>query len=188
MAIRQSLDDSALSAYHGRRMSEEAYLALPEEKPYLEYVDGVVLQKPMPTKAHRRIVQFVCYALETYIRSVGAGQAGPEQRSHLHANYRLPDVSYWAPGVSDDDDSVPTLAIEVRSPDQSVAELRAKCRAYIAAGASEVWLIDPRSQTVTVFDADRDGDPLPGTALLTSANLPGFELKLAELFAVIRND
>ena len=35
------------SRYHGVRMSPEQYLALPEVKPYLEYVDGVVLQKPM---------------------------------------------------------------------------------------------------------------------------------------------
>jgi Uma2 family endonuclease len=188
MAIRQSLDDSPLSAYHGRRMSEEAYLALPEEKPYLEYVDGVVLQKPAAGADHRRLVQFVCFELGLHIRAVGAGQAGPEQRSHLHANYRLPDVSYWAPGVSDDDDSVPTVAMEVRSPDQSVAELRGKCHAYIASGVREAWLIDPRSQTLEVFDADRNGESLASTELLTSANLPGFELKLADLFAVIRND
>jgi Uma2 family endonuclease len=188
MAIRQSLDDVPLSAYHSRRMSEEAYLALPEEKPYLEYVDGLVRQKPMPNSSHRRVVQLICYVLETYIRGVGAGQAGPEQRSHLHANYRLPDVSYWAPGVFDDDDTVPTLAVEVRSPDQTLADLRAKCRASLASGVCEAWLIDPRSQTLEVFDGSRSGESLAATALLTSANLPGFELKLAGLFAVIRND
>lgn len=38
-------------------MSESEYLALPEEKPYLEYIDGVVLQKPMPNKSHVLLIE-----------------------------------------------------------------------------------------------------------------------------------
>ena len=45
-----------VSKCHGRRMTEAEFLALPEEEPYLEYVDGVVLQKPMPNKSHTEIV------------------------------------------------------------------------------------------------------------------------------------
>lgn len=36
-------------------MTPEQYLALPEEKPYLEYIDGMVLQKPMPNEQHARV-------------------------------------------------------------------------------------------------------------------------------------
>ena len=61
MAIRQPKpppERSPVSKYHGRRMTEEEYLALPEEKPYLEYVDGVVLQKPVPDDLHGRLIMF----------------------------------------------------------------------------------------------------------------------------------
>jgi len=37
-------------------MTPEQYLALPQEKPYLEYVDGMVLQKLMPTFDHGALV------------------------------------------------------------------------------------------------------------------------------------
>ena len=43
------------SKYHGVRMTPEEYLALPEEKPYLEYIDGMVVQKPMPTNEHAKL-------------------------------------------------------------------------------------------------------------------------------------
>ncbi len=33
-------------------MTEAEYLALPETKPYLEFVDGEVLQKAMPDSTH----------------------------------------------------------------------------------------------------------------------------------------
>ena len=34
------------------RMTEDEFLALPEVKPYLEYIDGWVLQKPMVNADH----------------------------------------------------------------------------------------------------------------------------------------
>ena len=43
------------SKYHGVRMTPEQYLALPEEKPYLELIDGVVEQKPMVNADHGRV-------------------------------------------------------------------------------------------------------------------------------------
>ena len=48
-------------------MSAREYLALPEEKPYLEYIDGVVEQKPMVNAQHGRTVarldhRFILYA------------------------------------------------------------------------------------------------------------------------------
>ncbi|MEO9255188.1 MAG: Uma2 family endonuclease [Tepidiformaceae bacterium] len=175
------------SPYNGRRMTEAEYLALPEVKPYLEYVDGVVLQKPMPNVSHRRLVHFLDVELGLYIRQAGAGQAGPEQRSRLgqSPNYRLPDLSYWAPGVSDHNDSIPSLAIEVRSPDQTMGELRAKCRFYRQNGVDAAWLIDPSSRTIEVFEGKLDGVALSDAEVLTSPLLPDFELPLKQLFATL---
>lgn len=174
-----------LSSYHGRRMTEAEYLRLPEIKPYLEYVDGVVLQKPMPNDEHAVLAAEMTIRLGAY-RAKHGGRVGIEGRTRLAvANYRLPDVSYWAPGKRGGNDSIPTLAIEVRSPGQTLVELRAKCRAYRDAGVDACWIIDPVSRSAECFDAESTGVTVAGDGRLETAALPGFSLPLIELFSVL---
>ncbi len=175
-----------LSKYHGLRMTEEEYLALPEEKPYLEYVDGVVLQKAMPNDQHGDLVVELVLALGPYAKSRDA-RLRVEARSRLGdaPSYRLPDASYWSPGKDRSDDSVPSLAIEVRSPGQSLSELRAKCRFFRSSGVEVCWLFDPATRIVEVFEGHVDGARLGAEATLESPLLPGFSLPLSDLFAVL---
>jgi len=187
MAIRQPLPRPRRSSrYNGCRMTEAEYLALPEEKPYLEYVDGVVIQKPMPTAVHRKLVAFIVHALFNYQLQFG-GDSGPEGRIRLGdgPSYRIPDAAYWAPGRPSGDDSIPTLVVEVRSPEETPGELREKCRFYRRNGVEVCWLVHPESRTVEVFDEGRDGEPFPGDAAIASPALPGFTLSLAALFGSV---
>ena len=172
------------SAYHGLRMTEEEYLALPEDKPYLEYIDGVVVQKLMGDERHGVLAGEFIYQLATYRRRFG-GRVGPEIRARFTgANYRLPDVSYYAKGKPFGDRLPPTLAIEIRSPGQTRNELRTKCRFFRANGVDECWLVDPRLRTLELFSAE--GEFILGAdQALVSLALPGFELALSELFAVL---
>ncbi|MCZ2109207.1 MAG: Uma2 family endonuclease, partial [Dehalococcoidia bacterium] len=101
------------------------------------------------------------------------------------ANYRLPDVSYWSSPSRPANDSVPTLAIEVRSPGQTMGELREKCRFFRRNGVQVAWLADLESRTVEVFEEERDAEALTAPAVLTSLALPGFALDLAGLFGVL---
>jgi Uma2 family endonuclease len=164
-------------------MPVEAYLRLPEEKPYLEYIAGRVVQKPMPNSVHRRATQAVTFAFGRLQESYG-GDAGPEGRVYLsdRGDYVIPDTAYWLPGLPSGDDSIPTVAVEVASPNQSRRDLRQKCRAYLEEGLQIAWLIDPERRTVEVFDAEHDGVVLREGAL-ESPLLPGFRLELATLFA-----
>lgn len=191
MAIRQPRSERPpgrpkwQSRYHGVRMTPEQYLALPEEKPYLEYVDGMVLQKPMPTKPHSKLAGKIITRIDIWIESYG-GEVGPEARTRAGElpNYRVPDDSFWEPGYKGSDD-LPTLAVEVRSPDQTLAELRRKCRFFRENGTFACWLIDPNSRTVEIFEGERDGERLGPDEILESACMPGFSLPLAQLFAVL---
>ncbi|HNO65731.1 MAG TPA: Uma2 family endonuclease [Tepidiformaceae bacterium] len=189
MAIRRPsarVEQVPVSKYHGRRMSEAAYLALPEEKPYLEYVDGVVLQKPMGDEFHGRLVGFLDYLMYGY-KLLHGGDLGPERRVRLldGSGFRLPDTAYWAPGRPSGSDSTPSLAIEVRSSDQTMAELRRKCRSFRANGVACCWLIDPYARTVEVFEADRDAEQLAADAALETAVMPGFSVPQADLWAAM---
>lgn len=167
-------------------MSEAEFRALPEEEPYLEYVDGVVIQKPIPNRDHRRIVEELVYQIGLYRRRTG-GSSGPVGRVRLPdgSGYRVPDTAYWAPQRPDGDDSVPSLVVEVRSPGQTVAELRRKCRTFRQNGVRACWLVDPVARTVEVFEGDRDGVSWPMGSPLETPVMPGFSLMLEELFAVL---
>ncbi|MCC7364456.1 MAG: Uma2 family endonuclease [Dehalococcoidia bacterium] len=172
------------------RLSVEEYLALPEEKPYLEYVNGEVFEKPMPDWMHSDMVRAVLAALDAYARLHG-GHPGVEGRVGFTATgdqrFYLPDVSFYAAGVNRRARPMPppTLAVEVRSPGQSLSWLRDKCRFFRANGTDACWLVDPEARTVELFDGEHDGATLRGDAVLTTSALPGFELGLTGLFAVL---
>ena len=174
------------SRYHGLRLNPDQFLALPEAKPYLEYVDGVVLQKPMANTEHSILAAALAFEMGIYVRQRG-GWVGVEARAAFGElpNYRLPDVSYWSPDRSPTDDSLPTLAIEIRSPSQTLGELREKCRAFRRNGVDACWLIDPASRTAERFEGIRDAEFIVESGSLSSDRLPGFVLPLRQLFAVL---
>ncbi len=165
-------------------MTPEQYLALPEEKPYLEYIDGMALQKPMPQEEHAELVAELIHRLKTWMAEHG-GRIGPEARAKLGdlPNYRLPDLSYWKPGIPRGEEAPPTLAVEVRSKVQAVAELRRKCEFLRSSGVEACWLIDPVSRTAEVFEGRAKSGRRVET--LTAQCLPGFELALGDLFAIL---
>lgn len=175
-----------------QRMTVEQYLALPEgEKPYREYVDGEVLTKAMPNEDHILLVDELAYAIHAY-RRVQGGISGPEPRVRFDTErgpaYRLPDYAYWSPNKKRGDGGQllpPTLAVEVRSPDEEMEAQREKCRWFRRYGVEVCWLIDPTSRTVQVFEANREPAVLRDDSVLTSSHLPGFELPLAALFRAL---
>jgi len=165
-------------------MTPEQYLALPEEKPYLEYIDGMVLQKPMPNEVHGLLAFRIGYLIQAWLGAMPA-RIGVEVRARLGdlPNFRFPDVSYWRPDAPFGDQQPPSLAVEILSPTQSIAELRRKCEMLRSTGVETCWLIDPVSRTAELHE----GRKKSGTAVetLTAACLPGFALPLADLFAIL---
>jgi Uma2 family endonuclease len=122
--------------------------------------------------------------IQLWLGSVPA-RLGVEIRARLGElpNYRLPDVSFWKPEAPFGNQDPPTLAVEIRSPDQTLAELRRKCEFLRATGVECCWLIDPLSRTAEIYEGRRKAGR--GSETLTAECLPGFTLTLAELFAIL---
>lgn len=98
----------------------------------------------------------------------------------------MPVAACRAPGKPQGDDRralPPTLAIEVRSPDETMDEQRAKCRLMRAGGVDVCWLFDPATRTVEAFEGDADGLPHDPATPPTSAHLPGFALDVSTPWA-----
>ena len=80
-------------------------------------------------------------------------------------------------------DGAPDLALEVISPSETVDEVESKVIDYLEAGVALVWLIYPRTQTVTVYRSSTDINILTIEDTLTGGDLlPGFSVSLKEIF------
>jgi Uma2 family endonuclease len=172
------------SKYDGQRMSEAEYLALPEEKPYLEYVDGVVVQKAMGNRDHGRLGGELAVLLGLYAREHG-GEMVIEQRTRVEPrrSFLVPDVAYYREGTNVED-AAPALAIEIRSPDETIDSQRRKCR-VLRENSEACWLVIPRTRTIEVFDADNDGAVMSVGDVVTTLAAPGLEIDIAALFKVL---
>ena len=79
-------------------------------------------------------------------------------------------------------ETIPTLIVEIRSKDDTVAELKRKANDYLKAGVTIVWLIDPIASNATLFRAKSEPVVLAHDGLLGEPDiLPGHELRLADL-------
>ena len=83
---------------------------------------------------------------------------------------------------------MPDLAVEIKSPSNTLAELRQKAAIYLRRETQLVWIVIPDSRGVEVCRLDANGDVerefvAEDGALSGEDVLPGFELKLAQLFA-----
>ena len=176
----------------GMRMTLEQFLAMPEEKPYLEYVDGEARPKPMGYEERAFLAGQLIILLGAY-RATHGGHVGPEPSVYLPEfdSVRLPDVAYWAKGRPRGERgkmAPPTLAIEILSPDQRKGDLREKCRAFRRSGTDACWLIDPYTRTVEVFEGDCDAVPVAPREVLSVAAMSGFTLAQADLWSVLDED
>jgi Uma2 family endonuclease len=81
----------------------------------------------------------------------------------------------------------PDFAVEVRSPDQTLAELFAKAREYLVAGAGLVWIVEPRARRVHVLQRGHQRIVRSGSQTLDGGEVvPGFRLRLPDLFGVLK--
>jgi Uma2 family endonuclease len=177
----------------GIDMSENEYLETLSHSRRFEFTNGVVTAKRGPNmtqKSHVVIAEEISAAFREYRRTTG-GFAGQTPTTNLSQGpdrvYRLPDFAYWAPGrrVGESLFDAPSVVIEIVSPDQSVSDLRAKCRFYRSRGIDVCWLIHPDERWAEVWDGLNDGTRLPEGGALESAALPAFRLELARLWAAI---
>jgi Uma2 family endonuclease len=77
----------------------------------------------------------------------------------------------------------PDLAVEVVSPGDTVTEVEAKAEDWLNGGTRLLWIVSPRSRTVTVYQSLAsiavltENDVLDGSLLI-----PGFNCQVGDLF------
>lgn len=174
-------------------MTAEDYFVATEGDPRTQLVDGVVIVNE-PKYRHQRLVGLIFRRLAEWTESPsGSGLASiPTDVVIDDRNVFAPDV-WWVedPARVRLDDllaGTPDLVVEVRSPSTWRYDTGVKRRRYQEAGASELWLVDTVAESVLVLcrsqpdtGFDQETTVRPGE-VLTSPLLPGFVLRVDELF------
>jgi len=82
-------------------------------------------------------------------------------------------------------DGAPDLAVEVMSPGDSKRTVAEKTNEYFEGGARLVWVVNPKSKTVTVYRSPSDFTVLTERDMLDGGDVvPGFQINVAEIFAI----
>lgn len=174
----------------------EEFLALPETKPASEYIDGKIIQKPMPKGKHSTIQTELSTAINVALKPQKIGRAFSELRCTFGGRSTVPDVTVFTwdriprdenGEIADAFKTAPDWTIEILSPDQSHTKVIKNILHCLDNGTQMGWLIDPIEKSVLVyfskqqpafFEVATDILPVPDFAKT-------FQLTLGELFGCL---
>jgi Uma2 family endonuclease len=172
------------------------FLAQPDTKPASEYINGEIIQKPMPQGEHSVLQS----ELLTHINRAGNPSkivyAFPELRCVFGGKAIVPDIAVFAwqniprtreGRIANRFEIAPDWLIEILSPEQSVNKVIKKIVFSLKQGTQLAWLIDADDQSVTVFypqalpEVKEKEDLLPGLE-----DLKDWQLSVTEMFAWLK--
>lgn len=185
-----------MTSIHQESITLDAFLALPERKPALEYADGEVTQKVSPKGEHSALQEGFLRVVNEFGVPRRLARAFPEVRTTFAGASPVPDVSVYAwariprnaDRIATDFLTPPDIAVEIRSPGQTRRSQIDRCRWYVANGVQISLMLDHHDETVRRF--------VPGAQTLLAGDdwidlelvLPGLRLSVRQLFAALRLD
>lgn len=186
-----------------RLMTAEEFLALPDDGVERWLIAGQLREKSPETpgmtyrnRTHSKVESNIVYFLEHWLRQqtpprgeVYSGEAGCRIRQNPDTIVGI-DVVYAGADLAALDspdttllDGVPTLVVEILSPNDTVEQVEEKVADYLDAGVSLVWIVHPRFQTVTVHRPDSEPVLFNRHQDITAEpHLPGFKVRVADYF------
>ena len=170
----------------------EAFLQQPETKPASEYLDGRIVQKPMPKAAHSGIQTDLAAAINAALRPDKSGRAFSELRCTFGDRSIVPDIAILSWDsiprneegmIAGDLFAAPDWMIEILSPRQNQTVVMMKILRCLENGTQMEWLIDPAMKCV--FSYTPTSAPIShieaDQALPVPSFASGFSLTLGEL-------
>ncbi|MGD1907933.1 MAG: Uma2 family endonuclease [Leptolyngbyaceae cyanobacterium] len=142
----------------------KAFLQLPETEPASEYIDGQIVQKPMPQGEHSAIQTELASAINLAVKSQRVARAFSELRCTCGGRSTVPDIAVFIwhriprkenGGIANVFSIAPDWTIEILSPDQSQTKVTKNILHCLTQGSQMGWLIDPEEQSVFVYRPDQ---------------------------------
>ncbi len=162
--ITSPLPQLAMVQSPARPLTLEAFLQLPETKPASEFIDGQIIQKPMPQGKHSTIQLELGANINQVLKPQQIARAYTELRCTSGNRSTIPDIAVftWKRIPRDDNGKVanlfliaPDWTIEILSPDQGQSKVVRNILHCLDQGTQMGWLIDPEEELIFVYLADR---------------------------------
>ncbi len=175
----------------------EKFLELPETKPASEYINGEILQKPMPQGKHSRLQCECITSINKIVEAEKIALALPELRCTFAGRSIVPDVVVfrWQRIPIDNKGNIanifntyPDWTIEILSPAQSTTKVTRNILHCLNHGTSLGWLIDPEEYNVLVFPPQQQPIFLenPEDILVVPDFVSDLHLTLGQLFDCLK--
>lgn len=143
----------------------EEFLKLPETKPASEFIDGHIIQKPMPQGQHSSIQVDLCEAINQVAKPHKIAKAFPELRCTFGGESIVPDVAVFrweriplqpSGRIANRFEIHPDWSIEILSPEQNQTKVLGKLLHCSRHGTELGWFIDPEEESIlAVFPGQR---------------------------------
>lgn len=173
-------------------ISLEEFLKLPETKPASEYINGEIIQKPMPKGRHSRLQGKLCTVINETTEAQKIAYAFPELRCTFGGRSIIPDIAVFLwERISFDDDGVipddfnlhPDWTIEILSPEQKPNKVIGNILHCLSAGSKLGWFIDPDDSSILVFLPGQQPQLFQDIASLPVLDTIELELTASQVFS-----
>jgi Uma2 family endonuclease len=163
------------------QISVEEYERTPKLFERHEYVDGILIEKPLPTWKHSELQLWLGALLLKYYPWLSVGS---ELHSKLRQNnWRIPDVAVQSQEIARSEKyafAPLLLAIEIRSPEDKWSDLLKKFEDYHVWGVPYCWLLDPETERAWTYHKDSDFDEVTNKGYIQAGEI---QLSIAEIFS-----
>jgi Uma2 family endonuclease len=172
-------------------MTLEEFLKLPETKPANEYIDGEIIQKPMPKGRHSSLQSELCTHVNQTAKAQKIAYAFPELRCTFGGRSIVPDIAVFqwqhipfsAEGqILDDFNLPPDWAIEILSPEQKPNKVIGNILHCLKYGCRLGWFIDPEDCSVLAFLPGQQPELMQGSDRLPVLQEIPLELTVDQVF------
>jgi len=176
-------------------MTADEFLEMPADGFRHELVRGEVISMSLPGGQHGKISLKIGRLIGNHVESAKLGDCYAAETGFLIERdpdtVRGADVAFVRSQrlalITDPDKHVPfapDLAVEVISPNDRSDEVEEKVQAWLAAGSSLVWTVDPERRTVTIHRPSAEPITLTEDQKIEGGEVvPGFECRVADFFA-----
>ena len=158
-----------------------------------ELIRGVFCEMSPPGVDHGRVAARLARWLGNFVEERQLGEVINEMGVWTERDpdtVRAPDAAFFSAerlppdvSVAGYADVAPELAIEVRSPNDTRPQVRAKAQMWLSHGVSLVWVAHPDARTIDVYGADAAVVTLTEADTLDGGDvLPGFTCAVSAVF------
>ena len=172
-------------------MTAEELIRLDDDSHRHELIKGELLTMPLPKFEHGRVTLNLAVILAQHVKAnnlgIVCGEAGfklesdpdtvlgPDVSFVTHGRTAVPPEGYYL--------GPPDLAVEVLSPGDRRGRIERKLSLWLQSGARSVWHVNPQRRTVEVISATGERRILHENDELVDDTVPGFRVKVSEIFA-----